>query len=198
MSEQERLEKIQTVTRYFPYWQGLKLIPAGVFLLIVAAIYKLDGTPQWWAVYVLGLLIFVIGTQRLSRWYGRLFGVVSNPGVNRRLDLASVLIFAPLVFVSIILDLVFKLPVSLYALTLAGGLVWTRQVTGGGRPHYLWVAGLMALVALTPTLLGSVHDTVQFALAVGGLGMIVIGVLDHLELTRIFKPVEEDEHGTPA
>ncbi|MDX2004808.1 MAG: hypothetical protein SFU83_05970 [Meiothermus sp.] len=196
MSEKERLEQIQTITRYFVYWQGLKIVPAGVFLLILAFIYDFDGSALWWAIYAGGFVLFAAGTLSVSRWYRRLFGVVSNPGVNQSLDRRTYLIFIPVIVGSVVMDLTFQLPVSLYALALAAGLLWSRQVTGGGRPHYVWIAGLMIAAAFLPGVMGDDSSAIQFALAVMGAGSIAIGILDHLELTRIFKPVSGDEVGS--
>ena len=197
MSETQRLERIQTITRYFPFWQGLKIVPVGVFLLIMASIYHLDTPPLWSAIYVVGLSIFVFGTGWINRWYRRLFGVVSNPKVNQPLDRVSYLVLVPAIVVGAVIDAMFQLPVSFYTLALAGGLLWARHATGGGRPHYFWVAGTMIAAAFLPAILGDGSSTIQLALAVMGAGSILIGILDHLELTRIFKPIKE-ETNAPA
>lgn len=199
MSELQRLERIRTVTRYFAYWQGLKVVPMGLLCLAVAGMSRLPETNPT-AVLVLRLALFtaaLLATVFIGAGYKRQFGVVYNPRANWRLDALTLFVTVSILVGLILVDLWPTLPIYLTALGYAFFFVWVRQVTGGGRNHYLWLAAVLLLVSLLPLfgLGGSVAP--QMLLVTLGLGLVVTGVLDHLELIRIFRPVE-NKNGASA
>ncbi|MDX2004806.1 MAG: hypothetical protein SFU83_05960 [Meiothermus sp.] len=190
MTETERLERIQTITRFFPFWQGLKLLPIGLMCLFMAVLEGLPGDLHPAAALLLMLGAFtagLFGYAFITAGYKKMFGAVHNPGVNRRLDFQTLFIALPLIFLSLAVDAWLNPPIFLTVLAYGVFFVWVRAATGGGRPYYLWVAAAMALVSVLPLFGLEFVNQYQTLMVVLGVSAVVVGVLDHLELTRVFK-----------
>ena len=196
MNERERLEKIQTITKYFPFWQGLVQLPLGFGVLFL-------GLMQFWqpeaiglsllrlVVLLLGMGLCVWAISAVARWYKETFGMVNNPKVVGPINARSYFVIFPLSAALAFVDILWPLPFSLLLLGYAASLIWVRQLTGGGRSYYLWLAVLLIPVAFAPMLLGGLEMR-SFVPMVLGVFAMLIGLLDHLELTRIFKPVAKE------
>ncbi|MDX2004807.1 MAG: hypothetical protein SFU83_05965 [Meiothermus sp.] len=191
MSEKERLRKIQTITKYFPFWQGLAQLPLGFGVLFL-------GLMQFWQPEAIGLsllrlVVLLLGVglcawavSVVARWYRATFGMVNNPKVVGPIIARSYFVIFPLSVALAFVDFLWPLPFSLVLLGFAASLVWIRQLTGGNRPYYLWLSVLLVPLAFTPMLLGGLEMR-SFVPIVLGVFISLIGVLDHLELTRVFK-----------
>jgi hypothetical protein len=197
VGERERLEKIQTITKYFPFWQGLIQLPLGLGVVSLALLNLWDPQSIGWI--MLRLLVLLSGvalcawaTSAVARWYAQTFGMVSNPKVISPINAKSYWIAAPLAGVFMLVDIFWPLTFSLVLLLFAATLIWARQVTGGGRPYYIALAALLVPVSFARVPLGGL-EMQQFVLLILGASIILIGLLDHLELTRVFKPAAREE-----
>lgn len=197
MSYPERIHKVRTVTTFFSYWQGLRLVPVGVFL-VVDALFISPLLPEKGPVFPI-LLAMLAATLLFSKilvggYYRNMYGMVSNPQVNRRLDTITVLIAAPLITASLLLDYYWQGPL------FVSGVVWGtaawayQQATGGLRSHWAGFAMALALLVFLPWAGLSFEWMVSILMAAVGVGYIVCGLLDHRELTRILLPIQEDRN----
>jgi hypothetical protein len=66
--------------------------------------------------------------------------------------------------------------------------------TGRGRRHYLGIALLFATLTFVPTLGLVPAGKSMLGLFIGVLGGVYVlaGILDHLELVRVLRPLRED------
>lgn len=196
------LDRIRFVTRYYSALQGLKLVPFGLFL-IVMSFRSLGWTglgKSGDCTYTLPLLVlmfilyFVIG-----RYYTRRFGEVQPV----REDAAWWKGMLPLgiLVVAIALETIFLPRFSLAGLALAAMLIYSGIVTR--RPHY-WVAGAaMIVVSLLPLAVGAdptsqIYGTMGFVWSLTfGIVWTAIGLIDHFVLVRAFKPAAEASDARP-
>jgi hypothetical protein len=196
--EDRRLDRIRGVTDNYFFWQGLRLVPMGAALLVVAL--------RWTAWWPLGdswsdvaLLIVLVGglmaSWAIGSFYRRTFGDVrGRPGAHARRETLKWLIVYPVMAGALVVDGLLRPPV------FVTGPVWGAATaaywwsTGRGRPHYLVAAVLLGLFGLLPALgllePGKAAMPAFFALL--GFIYMVGGVLDHFELKRLLGPVPPD------
>jgi hypothetical protein len=203
----EDLDRIRDVAANFQLFQGLRVIPVGLFCVAVGARWLELWSPGPWDKALLGIgpLAILAGHWWIDRYYRRTFGSVEPTPAGRGANVATgvaatgVTLALILAVVAILygerllgaLDRVFppqRLPVDLDFLVMAVGLA------AGSR----WVRGLWPFAALTlgmaflPALgvrgpeLGAL-----FLVAMGTLA-IVMGTLWHLRLARALKPLPAD------
>lgn len=188
-------EHIQAVTANFFFWQGLRWVPMGAALLGLSVYWN-----GWWAVPApwdaalqLGVLALALGVSAaVGRYYHRRFGTVQGiPGIHARRERLKWRVVYPAMMGSLVADLVFSPPVLLSGFVWAAGILAYRRSTGDGRPHYLVAAVLLAAFGLLPLvgLLAPGKTLVNHFIGLVGVVFIVGGVLDHLELGRLLRPV---------
>lgn len=196
--DDRRLERIRSVTDNYFFWQGLRLVPMGAGLLVVA----LRWTPWWpfpdpWndLVLILVLAIALTASWAIGSSYRRTFGDVrGRPGAHARREMVKWLLVYPVMVAALVVDGLVRTPV------FVTGPVWGAATaaywwsTGRGRPHYLVAAVVLAIYGLLPLFgvypAGLAAISPFFALL--GVIYMVGGVLDHLELKRLLGPVPPD------
>ena len=187
MDERRRL---QYVARFYPHLQGLRLIPMGVLFWVMAAwsagffrrvpgISRGHGPENWFAM----LFGLALATAMLfGIYYRRRFGVVrAAHRVRGPLTLLGfVLAFSLAVWFQDALHTTVSLPLIVIAIA-----VWYGGVLGGLlRQHYLVVSVGLLVVAMLGTFGVSVYMREVVCDAVAGLGLMVVGVGDHLLILR--------------
>jgi hypothetical protein len=191
------LDRIQRVTANYFFWQGLRLVPFGLLLIIFAfEIYE----PSWWpttaagdAVLLLAVLVATGLFMALGSYYRKVFGQVKQKaGLHQRRERIKWLVFYPAIFVAMMVDLLLEPPVVISGAVFAASILAYWMSTGRGRHHYLPAAMIVGLTTFLP--LTGLVDPGQRALAVLvfvlGLIYIIGGILDHFELARLLKPTE--------
>jgi hypothetical protein len=118
------LERLARITRGYPYMQGLKVVPVGLFLLGVTFV----GSTWWpWSGKVaklvsLGLVLAFTGG--LTRWagvyYRRRFGQVAPTREQLRRDALGTGLAALAVIAGLALDHFLEPPVSIFGIALGG------------------------------------------------------------------------------
>ena len=195
----EKLERINAITSNFFFWQGLRWVPMGAALLVVAWTYGASAAiPETWRLPL--LLAAMLGATALSvvvgRWYDRSFGRVRGiPGQHARRTRTKWLVVYPLVSIALVLDSLLKMPVLLSAIAFAVAIEAYRRSTGGGRPHYIVASAVFMVVTFTPMLGLATRGAgaINFLLGVLGATYVIGGVLDHLELKRLFPEVRDGD-----
>ncbi|WP_375770618.1 hypothetical protein NR798_06895 [Archangium gephyra] len=165
MSEQ-LLQRIQFVTTYYPWLQGLRFVPFGVVQLAFAAWLALpqpEGVDAK-ARLALGLLT-LLGGQLLAtglyawvgRYYRQRFGEVQLTATTRqRMQRALVVSLGVGLLVGLLTALIRgsgltpagEVPLSWFLVVSALGMVWYWHWSGRVARHYLGVAAGFALLAV--------------------------------------------------
>ncbi|AEI68637.1 hypothetical protein [Corallococcus macrosporus] len=215
----ERLQRIQFVTRYYDWLQGLRFLPFGVllagFALWLALLPPDGGTPA--AVGAIALAVGMVATLVLyplaGGYYQRRFGEVRPSAVMKQTRLRLTVLFAVvgLALASGLVALGFDgagtgFPVSGALAVSAAALLAYWAAIGRFVPHYPPIAGAMLLVAalhalgLNP-LCGWLHagdaastircDLVTFH-AAWGVALTALAVLDHRLLVQALSPAPAD------
>lgn len=182
------------ITHLFPSFLGLRLVPVGLFFVIVGIASPLVGIVPTAALVAL-LAIAVAAVYPIHRWYRREFGVVEPErlALGRNWAILAGLLIAVLAMgvgaqrlggtsaQVLLLVVVFFLTAALFALPRAFG--------GGGKA----LAALVAIVVLgVALLLAAGSDPVRFnhlgALfsLVVGVTLCTAGVIEHRLLARTF------------
>lgn len=205
------LERIRYVTQNYERLQGLKVLPVGVFMLMISALtlFRLDlpgMTPEEEGTLfgvllffggLFGLLVAVLIGWVIGGRYERRYGKARRLRLSRR---ALVLIFVGTVafYVADTVDAALPIPFypSYLILGAAGVVFWWPERRF--RSHYLAAAAVFVIVGLLP-LLGVLPE--NYAEVPGliflllGLSTIAVGLLDHLLLVRTMKQLPEEEDG---
>ena len=186
------LERINAITANFFFWQGLRWVPLGAALLVVAwSVGPGSLLPKSWESPLLiasMTMAFGISTM-IGRWYGRSFGRVRGiPGQHARRTRTKWLVVYPALVVALVIDLFVKPSVLISGIAFAAAIEAYRRSTGGGRLHYVVASIVFALLAFAPILGLATPGKNALDLLVGMLGAtyVIGGLLDHRELTRIF------------
>ncbi len=215
----ERLQRIQFVTRYYDWLQGLRFLPFGVlmvgFALWLAMLPPRGGSPSTAGIIALaaGVTATLVLSPLAGRYYQRRFGEARPSPATKQTRLQLTLVFSAvglvLAFGMIALGLrgpTPGFPVSGALAVSAAALVAYWATIGRVVPHYPPVAGAMFLVAvlnglgLNP-LCGWLHagdaasavrcDLVTFN-AVWGVAIMVLGILDHRLLVHTLSAAPTD------
>jgi hypothetical protein len=189
------LSALRQVTANFTSWQGLRWVPVGLALLVVAW----AGTPRfplgerwrgwtWSTAMLAGLALSELAGRYYDNAYGR---VRPLRGFYERPDARRWYVIFPILGAGLLLDLTLAPPVTLSGPVLGVAVEGFRRSTGGGRRHYL--LGSAALIALGPLpLLGVLRPgsaALHAATVVLGGVFIAGGLLDHLALRHLLPPV---------
>lgn len=191
---------IRFITRYYESLRGLINMPLAVLLLALAS-QEFFPAPLWKQgdlTLTLPLMaLMFLAMIPITRYYRRRYGSVQVQHPGRYLLFVMIAIITIMLMGRIddLLERNFRFPVSLYVLTVA---VW--MFLGGKnrrRWYYRVFAAILALLSLYPglaNLLGfepySSFYNGLFNLILG-LGIGIVGILDHLLLTRMLRPVQE-------
>lgn len=194
----ESLRRLRFVTERYPHLQGLRLVPLGFPFLISGAWRSgsLAGIPEITGIaprylFLLLLIAAMVVSALAGRYYRRQFGTVQPQGGVRRAT-GVVVFLAAFVAAGWAQD-AFALVVALPAALVAVALAWLGFAGGHVRMHYLALAAL-CLVFASLGALGIPIDTRDALLDnLIGLGLIVIGLGDHLLLRRTLEPVSRVE-----
>ena len=185
--------RVDFVTTHFHQLQGLRLIPLGLFLLIVAAMSLgwldwLPGRPPtrpgslgnaWLPALFVTALVASIGCGDVYRNH---YGGIEPLARSRRN--AGIAVASGLFVVAAVLDFTVGLPVLFSALVVAAALFTVARVDGRDRRHYSVTAVLWVFLSLAPAF-GVPGDMVATAVcAGGGMSLIICGLGDHRTLTK--------------
>lgn len=193
-------EDIHFITRYYESLRGLLNLPIACFLLAMASqdFFPLPLWKQGDLTLTLPLMaLMFLAFIPITRYYRARYGSVqvAHPG---RYFLFVMIAFATIMLMGRIDTLIarnFRSPISLYVFTVA---VWMFLAGKNSRRRYYRVFGvILALLSLYPGLAnllglapyGSLYNGI-FNLTFG-LGIGIVGLLDHLLLTRMLRPAQE-------
>ena len=197
----QNLDNIRYFTRSFQALQGLRTIPFGLFILLLAP-QMLGGKwlgGQGNCSFTLPLFLVVIGLWlAAARYYANHFGKVT-PLSNSHQSLWAIGLCAFLVAVIVSENLIYRrwptfqvspIEISLVVFYMAVGIL--------GRRIYFTIFGVLLLctgalpLILHTTVGDSLYGTFGFVFSiVFGFGLIVTGLLDHLRLARAFHHAKE-------
>jgi len=191
----DELQRVEDVTANFFFWQGLRWAALGVALVAGIVVAEQFATTRESRVLVLVASV-ALGfgmSAGAGRYYARAYGRVrALPELATRRERLKWNVVYPLMFVSLIIDAMWKGPVLLSGPIWAGAIVAYRNSTGRGRVHYLFIAPVVAATLFLPLFIEPGRATVNLFFALVGATYAIGGILDHLELRRILRPVVED------
>src|SRR5688572_26724544 len=185
-------DRIRFVTANYAQLQGLRLVPIGVLLLLVVVVNLLGFTDPvgvspaertrfltrmgfaYWVALGLALSAPVYYRYR----YGSVEGL-DRGRRNRWITIATVGFF-----VLTMVDRRLDWPVSLSLLLVAASLFVTAWHEGWIRPYYPAVAVMWLVAGCLPVLGVPAPDSKLTLFFLAGLTLIVIGLGDHILLTR--------------
>lgn len=187
------LKRVHYVTGNYGNLQGLRWVAWGVLCLAVAAE---DG--GWLDSAVLLILIPIalllfFGTT----WYYRfLYGEV-NAGINKGKDWPFGVALTGAGILSLFVDRGLNPPIYIAPLLFAAVMAWLGWQGRPFRWHYFLVAiitlgaDLLLLLPGLGQLLGAIQPGVFLWILIG-VSLMIVGVFDHLLLTRTFRPINEE------
>jgi hypothetical protein len=191
----DELQRIEDVTANFFFWQGLRWAPIGVALVAGIAFAEQFAATRERRILVLGgsVALGFVMSALAGRYYARAYGRVrALPDLAARRERLKWNVVYPLMLLSLIGDLMWKGPVLLSGPIWAAAIVAYRNSTGRGRAHYFVIAALVATTFFLPLFIEPGRTTVNVFFLVIGAAYAIGGILDHLELRRILRPVVED------
>jgi hypothetical protein len=189
----DRLQRLRYVTERYEQLQGLRLVPLGIPFLFSAA---WRGGQLAWApgtsgvgahIWFVSLITAAIGLSLMARsYYRRRFGNVQSAATIKTPLAAFVFAAMFVLAVSVPTD---SSSIAVPAVILSFGLGYVGLVGGVARPHYLAIAGFVALFATLGPLGVPLHTRDVLCDQLLGIGFIVVGVGDHLLLRDTLVPV---------
>lgn len=186
------LREVRAVTANYFFWQGLRWIPMGVALVVLATgLIARASTPpaiREWGLWPVLMIAFWLSTSVLGRYYRRTFGQVHpDPELHTRRTSIKWLVVYPAMLVSMVIDMKLALPILLSGLVWGAAIEAFRRSTGSGRRHYTVAAVMLGAFGLLPLggLIPTGKDGVSLLIGAVGLIYIVGGILDHQALVRI-------------
>lgn len=197
------MRRLVTVVDNYSELGALRLLPVGLFALLMAALAGglLEMSAYWENLLgVWGLLTTLAAFFLVSLWYRNNYGTTLEawPCSTReaRRWAAAWTGAAALVAVNVV-DFG---TVAGFAGHLAGTAVLAWMLLYWRRSGRMWPQGyaLMALLVVGASLHWASHPTIgqaypAWALAVLGATMVVVGIVDHARLAKEAKPLEDDD-----
>jgi hypothetical protein len=186
------LDRINAVTSNFFFWQGLRWVPLGAALMVVAWGFGPGSpVPRSWEspLLIASMTVALAVSSVIGRWYARSFGRVRGiPGQHARRTRTKWLVVYPALLVALMIDGIVKPPVLISGITFAAAIEAYRRSTGGGRLHYVIASTVFAVLTFVPALGVATPGRNALDLLIGVLGAtyVIGGLLDHRELTRMF------------
>jgi hypothetical protein len=197
--ETATLDRINAVTANFFFWQGLRWVPLGIALLVVAWSHAPSSpVPKSWEspLFVATMTMALAVSAVVGRWYARSFGRVRGiPGQHARRTRTKWLIVYPALLVAAVIDGFAKPSVLVSGIAFAAAIEAYRRSTGGGRHHYIIASVAFAALTFAPTL-GLVTpgaSAINLLIALLGACYTIGGLLDHRELKRVFPNVDDTD-----
>ena len=180
-------ERLRFVTANFYQLQGLRLIPLGIFLILMG----LDTHEKLRWLSPIGnsrlmlptFVAMILGMAAATAYYRRHYGDVAQNGRGKRNSLIALAILVFIVLTNFV-DKPFDLPVWTGALFLCGCLVATVRADGWIRGHYLLPAAAWFVLGFPKVLPVPISWVGVIVFGVAGLTLIVCGIGDHLLITR--------------
>lgn len=197
--ETPALDRINAITANFFFWQGLRWVPLGVAMLVVAWSHG-PSSPvpksreSSLAIATMGLAF--LASAMLGPWYARSFGRARGiPGRHARRTRTKWLVVYPALLIALVVDAVAKPPVLVSGIAFAAAIEAYRRSTGGGRAHYIIASVVFAALTFAPSLGLATPGVGALNLLIGVLGATyaIGGLLDHLELKRVFPDVQDGD-----
>ncbi len=190
------VEHVRELSQRYPYLQGLKLVPVGLWIAGIGVVTAPRWSPAgsganpvvFIVAAVLAVLLSVAGVA-ISRYYESRFGKVTMSEDRNRKDLVVNSVFVVLLLAATVLDLSLELEVSLFGFVfvLLSLAYWRYAV--GVRPYHWIVAAATTVVAVSPALGWTEpgDDILMWMLITIGAGYVITGVLDHAHLVGRLK-----------
>ncbi len=203
------LEKIRFLTVNYSRLQGLKAIPSGLLLfLVVLWTNGQKGATRDLTLPLLWLFLGVVLYGVIDWYYRRTYGRVEPTRRALWTDVILSTIFSLVALAAFAIDVEFKMPVSIFALIFAAGLLldYFRMLRlAGVKSLTVFPAGLlcileMALSAFLPLLGEPAFAAIGFrsplflVYAVDGIITVIYGIAGHLYLVRSMPPAGEVRH----
>jgi len=181
--------RLQAAAANYTYLRGLFFIPLGV-LLIVSAVGNTGWGPlrHTW-VFLAVLALIGVACLPINSFYNRHYGTLrTSTGQQARAAAAVVLAIAVVVGGSTLLrsraSWSLDLPVNATAVTMSLVILLSYAAGQVVRAHHLIIWGTVLVAGAIPLWDGS--DPSNMGLAIVGVALMVIGVLDHLLFVRTF------------
>jgi hypothetical protein len=194
---QDRYPQLQFIAANYSKLQGLREVPVGSFVTLVA-LWTMNHQGD------LGLpLLFLLGTTLLywlvDRYYTNTFGHIRQTPETRFWELMISVLFSVLALLAFSLDTAKDLPVSIFGLVFAAALFedfWRATRSVRAKEFHLYpenfiAACLIFLLSLLPLsglawwqLLGWQSQTFGI-LAIIGILLILAGLWGHIRIVRV-------------
>lgn len=204
------LQRIRQITRHYPELQGLRVVPLGLFFLVIA-LQRLNLLPwigpEGDLSYTLPMMLLVFGLWFwIGRYYERNFGKVEPLRQDDRYRFWSTVFLVGFVGIIILENVLYRshlgLPVSLIGLALGGAYL---SVGLASQRWYYSLAGAVFLIAsFLPWIMGVDLGNRMY----GSLGIVhlfllsgtllVCGLYDHFRLMRAFTRSQGGLHAGDA
>ena len=207
------LEKVRFLTANYSRLQGLKAVPSGILLfLIILWTNGQTGGNRDLTMPLLWLLAGIILYALIDWYYRRTYGRVEQTRRIFWMDVILSTAFSVIAIGAFVVDTEGWMPVSLFALVFAAGLLmdYIRMIRlAGVTSPAIFPAGLLciaeiALSAFLP-LLGErlpgvfgFRNPLFLVYAVDGIITGIYGMAGHLFLVRSMTPAGEANHGQPV
>lgn len=183
---ERRLNRIRYMTENFYNLQGLVYIPSLIFVLVVVegervGLYHAGDL----AVRLLLLILTVIISRRIARYYWETFGeITTQQKWSERFWFIGIAL-------ALVADGFLRWPVSLFGLSVAGFWLYHGWKSDGLRPHYSAMGLVTALASFLPLVITPL-ETAYVLHTVTVIVLAIIGmVFDHLMLLRLMPPTGE-------
>ena len=189
------LPRVQFLARHYESLQGLKAVPFAAIALLFGLNLLIAGGPA--PVPALGVLFLLMALLAapvahfgLRGYYRRNFGYAQT-----RFTVSEGL-YTALFVIGLTLDQQFRLPVSVFALSVGVYFIDQWRPTRELRPHYLGLGLLMLAYGLAA---GLVPAPLRLAVASISIGLVTLlgGLYDHFLLVRLTsapRPEAPDDH----
>jgi hypothetical protein len=194
-----RLARTRLVTRHYHQLQGLRQIPVGLLFLTLAV-----DRAGWWPLFsvwqpISGILVFglaIVGIWLAGRYYDQRIGRVTHRSsmISKVAFVAWLALFLAAQWV----EALWQWPVSASMLVFALMYGVGYWVTGRALHQYLAAACLLVIISLLP-LTGLLTNSQLYlfgpesapGVALVGLIMILVGLVDHWWLIRSLQSLRE-------
>lgn len=212
------LRRIQFVTKFFPYMQGLRLLPIGLGMLVLAAWASWRESPgvvtllhpEKLPVLLLAALPVLGLYALLGVYYRRSYGMVRQPWTTRRRVLRAMLTVSILGMVMGILESSgpsSPAPTGAFLGLLGLSFTWC-WIRSGFQAHHYFVTGMAVMMFATVHTLGfppvgALLQTLPFTseahlpevtlFSTWGVALVVLGLLDHRMLVSTLRPIPDTE-----
>lgn len=183
MSELERVRKVGMVTARLSQWKGLltAVVGAGVVVLTLTTHFY----PSWPAT-VLGMAGLALALWLVVRHYATTLGAVNLFPADRRFFFLSAVLGSSYAILQANIGAFFAFGVVAAAIMVMGAF------TGGVFRGYYLGAGVLSVVAVV-YVFRTATDPAALLIIAGTLA-VMVGLLDHLNLTRLLKTAPKDDY----